>query len=81
MITTGSDSTVVYAIAGYGYDIAGLGSNSDISYGLSQKVSSSSNFASGSSKVIIGYQQRLQFIQFNRENSLIERTISDLGSQ
>jgi len=48
-----SDSIVVYAISGYGYDIAGLGRNTDASYGLNQKVSSSSNFASGSSKVIM----------------------------
>jgi hypothetical protein len=48
---TNSSGTTVYAISGYNYDIAGLGRD-DI-YNLHQKVSSTSNYASGSSKVIM----------------------------
>ncbi len=43
--------SIIYPVAGYGYDIAGLGRNSF--YALNQKVSSSVNVASGSSRVVM----------------------------
>ncbi|MGC3978173.1 MAG: hypothetical protein QM751_08105, partial [Paludibacteraceae bacterium] len=49
-ISTNSDS-LIYAIAGYNYDIAGLGRNNTL--GLLQKVSSSSNLQSGSGRVVM----------------------------
>ena len=48
---TNSSGASVYVISGYGYDIAGLGR--DDLYNLHQKVSSTSNYAYGSSKVIM----------------------------
>jgi len=48
--TNGSGSTV-YAISGYGYDVAGLGK--DATYGLDQKVSTSINVSPGSAARVI----------------------------
>ncbi len=43
--------SVIYAISGYGYDVAGLGRMNTFS--LHQKVSSSVNVASGSSRIVM----------------------------
>jgi hypothetical protein len=64
---TNSSGTTVYAISGYNYDIAGLGR--DDSYNLHQKVSSTSNYASGSSKVIMASNN-----DFTSSNLALSRT-------
>jgi len=59
------NDTLIYPISGYGYDIAGLGRN-DL-FELNQKVSSSSNVASGSSRIVMATTNN--FTLSNLDNS------------
>lgn len=62
----GSDSTI-YSVSGYGYDVAGLGRNN--SWELNQKVSSSINVTSGSSRIVMATDN-----DFTSSNLLASRT-------
>jgi hypothetical protein len=62
---TNSASTSIYPIAGYSNDIAGLGRND--TWKLHQKVSASSNMASGSSRVVMATSN--DFVNSNLDNS------------